>query len=88
MLKVPASPLLIPMNAAQRFPPPMHSEREKQQRKERIVYVKLWAEYVRTHPASDWSKLQADLINAELAIKQRIVSMMTKEQYFELKGQK
>ncbi len=62
----------------------MINEREERQRKERLQYVELWAEYVRTHPDSDWSALQANLVNAELAIMRRI---MTKEAFLEMKGE-
>ena len=35
-------------------------------RKERMEFVRKWAEYVRTHPDNEWSSQQKDLIDSQL----------------------
>ena len=48
--------------------------------KERLKFVKLWAEYVRTHDDQDWSAQQNIIINSALRS-----STLTKAQYLALK---
>jgi len=50
--------------------------------KERISFVKKWAEYVRTHSDKDWSKQQNVIINSALKS-----ADMTREQFFKMKGE-
>jgi len=35
-------------------------------RKERMEFVELWAEYVRTHPDKNWSKQQKVIVDSQL----------------------
>lgn len=35
-------------------------------RKERMEFVKFWAEYVRSHPDKDWSKQQKIVVDSQL----------------------
>ena len=34
--------------------------------KDRIWFIKYWANYIRTHPDEEWSKGQAVLINSQI----------------------
>ncbi len=52
---------------------------------ERMKKVIRWAEYVRTHPASDWSRKQNTIINK--AIKKMRALKLTPRQYLESKGE-
>ncbi len=38
----------------------------KDNREERMNFVRYWAEYVRTHPDEDWSRQQNILINSQM----------------------
>ena len=38
----------------------------KDNKEERINFVKFWAEYVRTHDDKDWSRQQNVIINSQL----------------------
>ena len=38
----------------------------KNNKEDRMNFVKYWAEYVRTHPDEDWSKQQKLLINSQM----------------------
>ena len=49
--------------------------------KERMEFVELWAEYVRTHNDKVWSRRQNVIINSALKS-----ANYTKEQYLKLKG--
>ena len=49
--------------------------------KERMEFVELWAEYVRTHNDKVWSRQQNVIINSALKS-----ANYTKEQYLKLKG--
>jgi hypothetical protein len=51
-----------------------------QNNKERLAFVELWAEYVRTHPDGDWSSQQNLIINSALKS-----NTLTKEEYLSLK---
>ncbi|MBI2137645.1 hypothetical protein HYU12_03945 [Candidatus Woesearchaeota archaeon] len=53
--------------------------------KERMAAVKKWADYVRTHPARDWSRIQNRLINK--ALKKVKALKLTPRQYLEIKGE-
>lgn len=35
-------------------------------RKERMKFVELWAEYVRTHPDREWSRQQKIVVDSQL----------------------
>jgi hypothetical protein len=35
-------------------------------KKERMKFVELWAEYVRTHPDREWSKQQKVVVDSQL----------------------
>lgn len=39
---------------------------QKDRKKDRMEFVKYWAEYCRTHPDEDWSEQQAMLINSQI----------------------
>ncbi|PIU02571.1 MAG: hypothetical protein COT55_02785 [Candidatus Diapherotrites archaeon CG09_land_8_20_14_0_10_32_12] len=49
--------------------------------KERMEFVELWAEYVKTHNDKVWSRQQNVIINSALKS-----ANYTKEQYLKLKG--
>lgn len=53
----------------------------KQNDRENMKFVKLWAEYVRTHDDREWSKQQNVIINSSI----QAGKSMTKEQYFAMK---
>jgi hypothetical protein len=38
----------------------------KRNNKERIKFVELWAEYVRTHPDKEWSRQQKIVVDSQL----------------------
>jgi hypothetical protein len=48
--------------------------------KERMSFVHMWAEYVRTHNDKEWSKQQNMIINSALRS-----ANMTREQFFKMK---
>ena len=50
---------------------------------ERLVFIRKWAEYVRTHPDKDWSHQQNLIINSALQ-----TASMSKEQYLSMKTKK
>jgi len=50
--------------------------------KERISFVRKWAEYVRNHSDKEWSRQQNLIINSALKS-----ANMTREQYFKMKGE-
>jgi hypothetical protein len=39
-------------------------EFKKRNREERLWFVRYWADYVKNHPDSDWSRQQADFIDS------------------------
>lgn len=39
---------------------------EKKNQAERMKFVKLWAEYVRTHPDKEWSRQQKIVVDSQL----------------------
>lgn len=42
-------------------------EKEKEiNRKERLEFVKYWANYVKTHPDKEWSRQQNIIINSQI----------------------
>ncbi|MBI2578640.1 MAG: hypothetical protein HYW26_02935 [Candidatus Aenigmarchaeota archaeon] len=47
---------------------------------QRMKFVDAWAEYVRTHPDSEWSRQQNVIINSCLKS-----ASLTKEQFLEMK---
>ena len=54
-------------------------------RKQRLEFVKYWANYVSTHPDKDWSKQQAVLIDSQI---QNSRKLMTKELFLSMKGER
>jgi len=60
----------------------MYFDKEKN-RKERLKFVELWAEYVRTHSDKEWSKQQNVLINSLFQNAQN--PRLTKREYVEMK---
>ena len=58
---------------------------KKRNRAERLQFVKLWAEYVRTHTDKEWSKQQNILINS--IFQNSLNCPLTREQYLKLKGE-
>ena len=62
----------------------MYFDKEKN-KQERIKFVKLWADYVRTHPDKEWSKQQNVLINSLFQNAQNF--KLTKKDYLEIKGE-
>lgn len=53
----------------------------KNNKEERLNFVKYWAEYVRTHSDEDWSRQQKKLIDGQFKNK-----LMTKEIYLKMKN--
>lgn len=53
----------------------------KNNKEERLNFVRYWAEYIKNNPNSDWSKQQAKLINSQL--KNR--GFLKKEDYLHFK---
>lgn len=51
--------------------------------KERMCFVDTWAEYVKNHSDKEWSQQQNIVINSSLKS-----ASMTKEQFFNMKGEK
>ncbi len=54
----------------------------EQNNRERMEFVRKWADYVRTHDDKDWSKQQNVIINSCLK-----TASMTKEQFLRMKGE-
>lgn len=52
-------------------------------RKERMWFIRLWANYVRTHPDKEWSAQQRILIDSQFQNAQNYP--LTKEEYLEIK---
>ncbi len=52
---------------------------------ERMKKVIRWAEYVRAHPASDWSRKQNIVINNAIRIMRAM--KLSPRQYLEIKGE-
>jgi hypothetical protein len=55
----------------------------KDNEEERMRFVEQWAEYVRTHPAKDWSRQQNVIINSALR-----TANITPEQFLQMKKEK
>lgn len=58
-------------------------ESMKNNQKQRLEFVDLWARYVLDHEDKEWSRQQNIIMNSCLRN-----SPMTKEQYLEMKGEK
>jgi len=58
----------------------------KQNNKDRMWFVKYWANYVRTHSDKEWSRQQNVLINSLMQNAKN--SKMTPQQYLKIKGEK
>ncbi len=58
----------------------------KRNTEERLKFIDLWAEYVRTHPDKDWSAQQKVLIDSQ--IKGAKNYPLTKDEYLKIKGEK
>ena len=54
-------------------------------KKERLNFVKYWAEYVRTHSDRIWSKQQNILINSQIQSAKH--TKLTPRQYLKMKGE-
>jgi hypothetical protein len=61
----------------------MYFDKEKN-RQERIKFVEIWAEFVRTHLDEEWSKQQNVLINSMFQNAQN--NKLTREEYLKIKG--
>ena len=61
-------------------------EFRKLNNKDRMWFVKYWANYVKTHPDKEWSRQQNVLINS--LVKNAKNSKMTPQQYLKIKGEK
>lgn len=57
----------------------------KDNKRERLNFVKYWSEYVKTHPDRVWSKQQNVLINSQIQNARH--SKMTPRQYLKIKGE-
>ena len=57
---------------------------EKAEKVERMKFIGLWVDYIRTHPDKDWSEQQRMLIDSQ--IKNAKNYPLTKEQYLEIKA--
>ena len=55
----------------------------KNNKEDRMNFVKYWAEYIRTHPDEDWSRHQKLLINSQM--KNARSSPLSAKAYFNLK---
>ena len=58
----------------------------KDNKEERMNFVKYWANYVRTHSDKEWSRQQNVLINSVMQNAKN--SKLTKEQYLRIKGKR
>lgn len=58
----------------------------KQNNKDRMWFVKYWANYVRTHSDKEWSRQQNVLINSLMQNAKN--SKLTPRQYLKIKGEK
>ena len=54
----------------------------EQNNRERMEFVRKWADYVRTHDDKDWSRQQNVIINSCLK-----TASMTAEQFLRMKGE-
>ena len=52
--------------------------------KTRMDFVEKWAEFVSTHPDSEWSKLQAELIDSQIDNASNV--RLSREQVKHIKG--
>ena len=57
----------------------------KDNKEERMNFVKYWANYVRTHSDKEWSRQQNILINSLMQNAKN--SKLTKEEYLRIKGE-
>lgn len=57
----------------------------KNNKEDRLNFVKYWANYVRTHSDNEWSRQQNVLINSIMQNAKN--SKLTKEQYLKIKGE-
>ena len=58
----------------------------KDNKEERMNFVKYWANYVKTHSDEEWSRQQNILINSIMQNAKN--SKLTKEEYLRIKGEK
>ena len=54
-------------------------------REDRLNYVRFWADYVKTHSDKEWSRQQNILINS--IMKNARYSKLTRNQYLKIKGE-
>ena len=52
---------------------------------DRMWYVELWAEYVKTHPDQEWSAEQKKVIDAQVQSGEHV--KLTPKEYLEIKGE-
>ena len=62
----------------------MHTEDKKRNKEDRMWFLRLWAEYVRTHSDKEWSAQQNVLIDGAFATK----CPLTPKEYLAIKGEK
>jgi len=53
--------------------------------KDRMWFVKFWAQYVRTHPDKEWSRQQNIIINSQIKNARSI--RLSPKQYLKIKGE-
>lgn len=58
----------------------------KDNKEDRLNFVDYWADYVRSHSDSDWSRQQAVLINSQLR-SARQLKLVTAEMFLKMKGE-
>jgi hypothetical protein len=59
------------------------SELVDRNKEDRMEFISLWANYVRTHPDKDWSRQQKILIDSQMKRKHNI----TRQEYLKIKGE-
>ena len=57
----------------------------KDNKEDRLNFVRYWADYVKTHPDKVWSKQQNILINS--AMQNAKAAKLTRKQYLKIKGE-
>ncbi|MFH1182463.1 MAG: hypothetical protein V1702_05885 [Candidatus Woesearchaeota archaeon] len=62
-----------------------HLKPGRDNKEERMNFVKYWAEYVRTHPDEEWSRQQNILINSAMQSAKSV--KLTPKQYLKIKGE-
>ncbi len=47
------------------------NEEKRKNFNERLKFIDMWVEYIKTHDDKDWSKQQANLINSQIKFKNK-----------------